>query len=171
MISIQMISTQFRTNIDSAHNSPLKSGSAESDVKRILVTDWSAGIQIQKSPATAEGRRHSLITTNTRTTQIISASIQQKTNIPEYESQTHICLNQNNTMDFDKIYLIWVNCVKLALNYEISQFIRNAFLVSNLSIQKAIFSNEFPFRILLKCIHPGLYVSSNLISKYSQGHK
>ena len=44
MMFIQMISTQFRTNIDSAHNSPLKSGSAESDVKRILVTDWSAGI-------------------------------------------------------------------------------------------------------------------------------
>ena len=81
------------------------------------------------------------------------------------------CMSQNNTMDSDQIYLIWVNCVKLALNYKISQFIRNAFLVSNLSIQKAIFSNEFPFRILLECIHPGLYVSSNLISKYSQGHK
>ena len=63
---------------------------------------------------------------------------------------------KENTVDFDKIDLIWANCVKLALNYETLQFIWNAFLVSNLSIQKAILvSHEFLFQfaILLKCMY------------------
>ena len=47
VVNTNDFSSQFRTNIDSAHNGPLKSGSAECDVKRILVTDWSAGIWIQ----------------------------------------------------------------------------------------------------------------------------
>ena len=51
VVNTNDFSSQFRTNIDSAHNGPLKSGSAECDVKRILVTDWSAGIWIQISLA------------------------------------------------------------------------------------------------------------------------
>ena len=47
------ISSQFKTNIDSAHNSPLKSGCAESDMKRILVTNRSAEIWIQTITTTS----------------------------------------------------------------------------------------------------------------------
>ena len=49
VVNTNDFSSQFRTNIDSEHNSPLKSGSAECDVKRILVTDWSAEIWIKIS--------------------------------------------------------------------------------------------------------------------------